>query len=57
MTNDEVPCELCGTPTSFTSTKRCDRCWELERRIERDLPLVKKLLERAGYGDIPSSGP
>lgn len=28
-----VPCGICGTPTPMTATKRCDRCWELERGI------------------------
>lgn len=28
-----VPCETCGTETFMTGTKRCDRCWELERRL------------------------
>jgi hypothetical protein len=30
----EVPCGICGKPTSYTSTKRCNRCWEVEYRLE-----------------------
>jgi hypothetical protein len=39
-----VPCELCGVPTAYVGTKRCNRCWELERRIQADLELAKKIL-------------
>lgn len=39
-----VPCGLCGTPTNCTGTKRCDRCWELEHRIEGDPNLALKIL-------------
>ena len=28
----------------MTETKRCDRCWELERRIQRDPELAKKII-------------
>ena len=48
MELNKVDCELCGSPTHYTSTKLCDRCWELERRIERDLPLARKIFERLG---------
>lgn len=30
---ETVPCETCGTPTHMTGTKRCDDCWEVERRL------------------------
>jgi hypothetical protein len=40
------PCELCDTPTQMTGTKRCNRCWELESRIERDPQLAQKILDR-----------
>jgi hypothetical protein len=40
----EVPCELCGTPTRATSTKRCDGCWELETRIKRNPKLAARIL-------------
>lgn len=41
-----VRCELCRTLTNRSGTNRCDRCWELETRIERDLELAKKIIER-----------
>jgi hypothetical protein len=41
--SETVPCELCGDPTPMTGTKRCDRCWELERRIKSDPELAKRI--------------
>jgi hypothetical protein len=26
-------CEICGKPTHYTGTKRCNNCWEVERRL------------------------
>lgn len=40
-----IPCELCGRPTLFLGTKRCDRCWELEMRIRNDPLLALKILD------------
>ena len=31
--SETVPCETCGTPTPFTGTRRCNNCWEVERRL------------------------
>lgn len=28
-----VPCETCGEPTTYTGTKRCNGCWEVESRL------------------------
>lgn len=39
-----VPCEICGVATEMLGTKRCDRCWELERRIESSPELARKIL-------------
>lgn len=39
-------CESCGAPTKMLATKRCDKCWELERRITADPELAQKILER-----------
>lgn len=41
-----VPCELCSDPTPMSGTKRCDRCWELEGRIEMNPDLARKVLAR-----------
>lgn len=41
-----VPCELCGEPTTYTGTKRCDRCYQLEFRIKANPKLARKILER-----------
>ena len=40
-----VSCEICGTPTAMTGTKRCDRCWELEKRILREPDLARRILD------------
>jgi len=34
---ETVPCTTCGESTTSTVTKRCDRCWELENRIDNYL--------------------
>jgi hypothetical protein len=31
---ETVACETCGEQTPMTGTKRCDRCWEVERRLK-----------------------
>lgn len=33
----EVPCDICGKPTIFAGTRRCDDCWEVERKLDRKL--------------------
>ncbi len=43
---DKVPCEICGQPTSMTGTKRCNRCWDLERRIRMDPSLAERIVTR-----------
>lgn len=49
MKEETVPCRLCSAPTPMLGTKLCDRCWELEMRIERDKALAIKILENLGY--------
>lgn len=41
-----VPCELCKDPTTMLGTKRCDRCWELETRIQANPQLARKILAK-----------
>lgn len=41
---ETVPCEICGDQTPMAGTKRCNRCWELERRILADPELANKIL-------------
>ncbi len=48
MYNDNqktINCRLCDTPTNMLGTKLCDRCWELETRIQGDPELARKILE------------
>jgi hypothetical protein len=39
-----IPCRICGKPTKMLGTMLCDRCWELETRIEMDLDIAKKII-------------
>ena len=47
-----VPCETCSTPTAYEGTKRCNNCWEVERRLPDYLKspkaweFVRKLLPK-----------
>lgn len=48
MTN-VVECELCHGPTPMVHTKRCDRCWELERRLIAAPDIARQIM-----GSIPA---
>lgn len=39
-----VPCELCEEPTTNDGTERCDRCYELERRIKDDPGIAMQVI-------------
>ncbi len=39
-----VPCELCGTPTRMLGTKRCDPCREVERAVQGNPELARRVL-------------
>lgn len=41
-----VECELCQAPTPMVHTKRCDRCWELERRLVAAPDLAMRILDQ-----------
>jgi hypothetical protein len=43
-----IPCRLCGGPTTMPGTRLCDRCWELERRVQADPELARKILRTPG---------
>jgi hypothetical protein len=45
-----VKCELCGRDTIMTATRRCDFCWELERRIHRDPDIALGVLAKMCRG-------
>jgi hypothetical protein len=47
------PCGICGQPTTMTATKRCDRCWELEHRIEGNPDLARKILAKVEHERAP----
>jgi hypothetical protein len=40
-----VPCGLCDKPTEMAGTRRCNRCWELEKRIQADPGIARKILD------------
>lgn len=48
---ESVSCELCGAATPMTGTKRCHRCWELERRVKADPELAGKILAQLEAGN------
>ena len=31
--NPPLPCEICGTPTHFPATGRCNVCWQVEKLL------------------------
>ncbi len=49
-----VPCELCQALTTSTGTKRCDPCWELEKRIQRDPELARKIINSLLADELPA---
>ncbi len=50
-----VQCRVCGTATDMTGTKLCNRCYELETRIERDLELAKRIVRDVGLRKAKSA--
>lgn len=34
MVDETIPCEICGDSTTYTGTRRCNSCWEMERGFE-----------------------
>lgn len=48
-----VPCGLCGTPTTMLGTKRCDRCYELESRVNADPELTQRILASGSVDKAP----
>lgn len=42
----QVPCDICGEATPYAFTRRCNSCWELERRVEARPDLARKILEQ-----------
>lgn len=50
-----VPCSWCGTPTTYTGTKHCDPCHELDKRISGSPELAARITgyyaEQKGISD------
>ncbi len=44
-----IACRLCGLPTEMLGTKLCDRCWEIEHRVQADPAIAVKVLEAMGF--------
>ncbi len=40
---ETISCEVCGSLTQYLETKRCNNCWEVERRIDQYLKSKKGL--------------
>jgi hypothetical protein len=36
-----IPCEICGKWTLYMGTRRCNNCWEVERRLDEYLRTTK----------------
>ena len=44
MEKKTAACRICGKPTKMLGTRLCDRCWELETRIEMAPDIAKRIL-------------
>jgi hypothetical protein len=44
FTPETVPCTWCGTPTTYTGTKHCDPCHELDKRISSSTELAARMV-------------
>lgn len=49
--NKVVACGLCGQPTPMVHTTRCDRCWELERRLVAAPDIARQILGSIGESE------
>jgi len=49
VNNPTIACRLCGAMTGMLGTQLCDRCYELETRIQRDPELSRKILAELPY--------
>ena len=50
-------CELCDGLTTMGGTRRCDRCWELESRIEADLELAISIIDNKRWRHVNEHAP
>lgn len=41
----ETKCGICSAIIGNTGTERCDRCWELEKRVLADPELARAILD------------
>lgn len=46
--NKGVPCRICGEETLMLGTKLCDRCWEIETRVQMDPAIAIHVLHTMG---------
>lgn len=52
-TEPTVPCGLCGVQTRMLGTKRCDRCYELETRVNDNPGLARRILLDSPLNPFP----
>lgn len=54
---ETIQCKFCGIQTPMTTTKLCDRCWEVSHRVEsiirsngtsRSLQIMAAIFEEYG---------
>lgn len=46
MKRETVLCQICSNDTPSLGTKLCDRCWELETRIQADPLIALKIIHK-----------
>ena len=52
-----IPCKYCQCETPHKGPKMCDKCWELQKRIESDPVLARKMLNELPWTNgIPPIG-
>ena len=44
-----VRCRFCGRWTHMMGTKLCDRCWELETRVQADPEIAVRVLREMEF--------
>lgn len=49
-----IKCRLCNNETTMLGTKLCDRCYELETRIQRDLELATQIVMALQKAQAPT---
>ena len=65
MIKESIPCRTCSESTHNTGTRQCNRCWEVESRLEDYIArggyaavrFIHSVLERRGPCECINLGP